>query len=134
LSGTIVITCVSDEKDFTKSVHDYLSAELVKQVQLKTKDRGVTLLPIRLLVDSNEIHVDTTNRAEIGMIKSILKSYLNSNPSRLKDYKVIEFGDALTIGRQLPLLQMEMQTCEICGFFTPYAEEIQTHRMTHFGI
>lgn len=70
----------------------------------------------------------------MGMIKWILESYLKSNASKFKDYKVIEFGDAFTIGRLLPLLQMEMQTCEICGFFTPYAEEIQTHRMTHFGI
>ena len=134
MSGTVIITCVSDEEDFTKRVHDYLSEELEKQAQLKVKDRGVTFPPIRLVADSNEIHVDTTSRADMGTIKRILESYLKTNTSRFKDYKVIEFGDAFTIGRLLPLLRMEMQTCEICGFFTPYAEEIQTHRMTHFGI
>ncbi|MGI0035991.1 MAG: hypothetical protein ACRD98_08990, partial [Nitrososphaera sp.] len=62
------------------------------------------------------------------MIKWILESFLKSNPSRFKEYRVIELGNTFTIGRILHPSQMEMSTCEICGFFTPYSEELQTHR------
>jgi hypothetical protein len=135
LDGTIIIVCVSDEENFSKGVHDYLYAELERQTRFEeSKDLEVAPERIRLDTETNEIHVDGAVRAPTGMIKWILESYLKSNPSSFKDYGVIEFGDTFTIGRILHPSKMEMLTCEICGFFTPYSAELYTHRMTHFGI
>jgi hypothetical protein len=131
----IIITCVSNEEDFAKGIYDYLYAELEKQTRLKEgKDLEVTRDSIRLVPDNNEIRVDSNTHVPSGMIRWILESYLKSDASRFKDYGVIEFGDTFTIGRILHPSQMEMLTCEICGFFTPYSAELYTHRMTHFGI
>ena len=133
--GGTIITCVSDNEDFVRNVHYYLYAELEKQKQFeRSKTLKVTSENITLVADDNEIHVNAAAGVPKGMIKWILESYLTSNPSKFKDYAVIEFGGTLTIGRILHPSQMEMLTCEICGFFTPYVEELQTHRMTHFGI
>jgi hypothetical protein len=134
LSGT-VITCVSNEEEFAKEVYEYLYAELEKQKQFEGgKNFLITSELVRLVAGNNEIHVDANALVPKDMIKWILESCLKSNPSRFKDYGVIEFGDTFTIGRILHPSQMEMLTCEICGFFTPYPEELYTHRMTHFGI
>lgn len=130
-----IITCVSNEEGFAKNVYDHLYAELERQKQFD-KSRNIAVTPdlIKLLQDSNEIQIDGNVNASKGLIKWILESYLKTNPVKFKDYGVIEFGDTFTIGKILHPSQMEMLTCEICGFFTPYAEELHTHRMTHFGI
>lgn len=129
------ITCVSDEEGFTHEVYRYLFQQLEKQRHFEEgKDIFVTPELVRLDADNNQIHVDATSHAPMGMIKWILESFLKSDPSKFKDYGVIEFGDTITIGRILHPSQMEMITCEICGFFTPYSAELHTHRMTHFGI
>lgn len=134
MAGT-VITCVSDEEDFAKQVYEYLYPELEKKMQFENgKNLRLTSETIRFQPDNNEIHIDESSLVPKGTIKWILESYLKSNPSKFKNYDVIEFGDTFTIGRILHPSQMEMFTCEICGFFTPYNEELQTHRMTHFGI
>jgi hypothetical protein len=134
VSGTI-ITCVSDELAFANNVYEHLYEQLERQKQFEeTKDILVTRELVRLDADNNQIHVDATSHVPKGMIKQILESYLKLDPSKFKDYGVIEFGDTFTIGRILHPSQMEMLTCEICGFFTPYSAELYTHRMTHFGI
>lgn len=131
----IIITCVSNEEAFASDVYESLYQQLEKQKQFE-ESKGIIVTPelVRFDAENNDIHVDTTSHVPKGMIKWILESYLKSNPSRFKDYGVIEFGDTFTIGRILHPSQMEMFACEICGFFTPYGEELQTHRMTHFGI
>ncbi len=132
MAGTI-ITCVSDEKDFARDVHEYLYKELEKHKQQEGKNILVTPELVTLASD-NEIQVDAGALVPNKMVKWILESYLKSNPSKFKGYEVIEFGDAFTVGKILPPSQMEMMTCEICGFFTPYSEELYTHRTTHFGV
>lgn len=129
----IVITCVSDNDEFANEVYDYLIAELEKYAQSK-EGSHMQISKDLITLAENEIHVSDQTRAPNEMIKWILQSLLKSDPSRFKDYDVVEIGDTFTIGRVLPPSQMEMLTCEICGFFTPYPEELQTHRMTHFGI
>lgn len=130
-----IITCISDDQTFVQDVYEHLNGQLEKQTNLEeSEDFFVTPELVSLDIDKNQIHVDARSRVLMGMIKRILGSYLRSNPSRFKDYDVIEFGDALNIGRISHPSQMEMLTCEICGFFTPYSEELHPHRMTHFGI
>jgi hypothetical protein len=131
----IIITCVSNEEGFAKAVYDHLCAELERQRQFKEgKNLRVTPESTKFAADNSEIHIDRDAHVPRAMIKWILESYLKTNPAKFKDYGVIEFGDAFTVGRILHPSQMEMLTCEICGFFTPYSAELYTHRMTHFGI
>lgn len=85
-------------------------------------------------LEGEEIVVDFRTGVPRGMVKWALESFLRENGEKFKDYRVVEFGDSVTIGRILPSSEMELHSCEICGFFTPYAEELQTHRMTHFGV
>jgi hypothetical protein len=129
----LVITCVSDLEGFAQEVYDHLYSALEKQRQFED---GRSLQVDRDLVTmtGNEIQVDGRTNAPAGMVKWVLESFLKENKDRFKDYTVIEFGDALTIGKVLPPSKMDLSTCEICGFFTPYSEELQTHRMTHFGL
>jgi hypothetical protein len=135
LSDAILITCVSDEQAFAHEVYQHLYEQLERQRQFEeSKDILVSHQHVRLDADNNQIHLDVASHVPKGMIKWILESYLKANPTKFKDYGVIEFGDTFTIGRILHPSQMEMLTCEICGFFTPYSTELYTHRMTHFGI
>lgn len=129
----LVITCVSELEGFAQEVYDHLYSALEKQRQFED---GRSLQVDRELVTmtGSEIQVDSRTNAPVGMVKWALESFLKENKDRFKDYAVIEFGDALTIGKVLPPSKMDLSTCEICGFFTPYAEELQTHIMTHFGL
>lgn len=129
----IVITCISEGDEFAKEVYDYLLAELEKHRQHK---QGSNLQVSRDLITlaGNEIHVSGKTSAPNEMIKWILQSLLKSDIQRFKDHDVIEIGDTFTIGKILHPSETEMLTCEICGFFTLYAEELHTHRITHFGI
>jgi hypothetical protein len=130
-----IISCVPDEETFTADVYAHLYEQLEKHSHFEeSKHILVTPELVRLDADNSQIYVDATSHVPRSMIKWILESYLKSNPSKLKDYGVIEFGDTFTIGKILHPSQMEMLTCEICGFFTPYSAELYTHRMTHFGI
>ena len=131
----IIIACVSDEAAFPSGVYNYLLSELAKQNHLE-EGRLIRVNPELITLDpiENEIHIDSSTNIPRGMVKWILQSFLDEDATKFKDYGVVEFGGAFMIGRILDPSKMEMYTCEICGFFTPYSEEIQTHRMTHFGI
>ena len=129
----LVITCISDREGFAGQVYDHLYSLLEKQ---KAFEDGRNLRIDKESVslnEQNEIQVDGIANVPRGLVKWALESFLRENKEKFKDYAVIEFGDAFTIGKVLPQSEMDMVTCEICGFFTPYVEELQTHRMTHFG-
>jgi hypothetical protein len=129
------ITCVSDNDGFAREVYDYLYLKLEKQKEFSdSKDIQVSKEMITLLDDSKEIRINHNTLIPMGMIKWILRSFLESDPARFKDHDVIELGDSFTIGSILDPSKMEMFTCEICGFFYPHEEELYTHRTTHFGI
>lgn len=129
----LVVTCISDYEGFASQVYDHLLAMLQRQ---QAFDEGKHLRVDRQLVRlaENEILVNRETNVPIKMVKWALESFLESNRDKFKDYGVIEFGDALTIGRVLHPSKMDMRTCEICGFFTPHEGEVETHRMTHFGL
>ena len=132
LTPELFITCISDDERFASEVYEYLFSTLEKQRQFEEgKDIRVDKHLVALL--DNEIKLDSSAMVPKGMVKWALESFLQDK-EKFKDYGVIEFGDGFTIGKILPASKMEMLTCEICGFFTPYAAELTTHRMTHFGI
>lgn len=129
----LLVTCISDNEEFAPEVYEYLILGLERQRMFK---EGGGLRPDRQLItlQGNEIRVDSKSMVPKEMVKWILQNFLRENKDKFNDYDVIEFGDVLTIGRILHPSEMEMATCEICGFFTPYEAELQTHRMTHFGV
>ena len=130
-----VITCVSNDDSFATEVYDYLFSKLEKQKQFEDgKNLQITKKLIRFLAEDNAIHIDNGTLVPMGMIKWVLDSFLKSDTVRFKDHDVIEFGDTFTIGKILDPTKKELFSCEICGFFTPYSEELHTHRMTHYGL
>lgn len=133
LVSELVIACISDAEGFATEVYNYLYATLQKQQDL---DEGDGLRIDRQLVRlaDSEILIDNSTGIPRKMVKWALESFLKQDPHRFKGYDVIEFGDTITIGRILHPSKMGMLTCEICGYFTPHEGEVQTHRMTHFGI
>lgn len=135
VAGRLIITCVSDDGgQFAREVYDYLCSELEKQSVKAVAAPDVITLHIESEEGGNQIRIDRFAGISQEMVKSILKSFLKSDPARFKGYDVIELGETFTIGRVLPPSEKEMLTCEICGFFTPYSAELYTHRMTHFGV
>jgi hypothetical protein len=128
----VIITCIGGE-GFAKEVYDYLYAGLEGQTKLEGGRRMVVNSEL-VLLEGDEIRVDSRSLVPKGMIKWALESLLKSDPACFKDYRVIEFGDTFTIGLMLHPSRIEgMHSCELCGYFTPYAEELYTHRMTHYG-
>ena len=129
-----VIACVSDDDGFAEQVYTYLLPALQSDQLNKGNNIRIGAESVRLNPAENEIVIDGAARVPNDLIRKVLRSFLKQDPAKYKEYDVIEFGGGFTIGRVLPPSEMEMHTCEICGFFSPYSEEIQTHRMTHFGI
>lgn len=128
----LVITCISDDEGFPTRVYEHLISVLEKQRDF-AEGRDVLVDRHLVRLTGNEILVDSSTKVPKEMAKWALESFLKQNGKELKDYQVIEFGDALTIARVLHPSKMDMFTCEICGFFTPHEGEVETHRMTHFA-
>jgi len=128
----IIITCVSENEEFAQEVFRYLYDEFAKENQNKHGSK-LRLSPDSLTIVGDEIHVRPSLISK-SEIKRILESLLHSDPKRFKDYAVIELADTFTIGKKLASdSEQTMAVCEICGYFTPYEEEIYTHRMTHLA-
>ena len=133
LVSELVIACISDDEGFATEVYNYLYATLQKQQDFDEGD-GLRIDTQLVRLAENEILIDNSTGIPRKMVKWALESFLKQDPQRFKGYDVIEFGDTITIGKILPPSKMGMLTCEICGYFTPHEGEVETHRMTHFGI
>lgn len=129
----LVITCVSDVEGFARQVYDYLYPLLERQ-QKANEGRDLKINRELVSLAEDEILLDSRSMVPNGMVKWALESFLRENRERFGDYRVIELGDSFTIGKVMEPSRMELVSCEICGYFTPFPEELQTHRMTHFGV
>ena len=110
--GKIIVSCAGDS-DLAKHLYGYLYSKM----------KGVELV-------EDEIEID--GKAAKKVVAELLNSFVKSNDG-LKDYSVIEFGNTFTVGIAIRPEKVGMHTCELCGYFTPYQEELYTHRMTHLG-
>jgi hypothetical protein len=110
--GKIIVSCAGDS-DLAKDVYDYLYSKM----------KGVELV-------EDEIEID--GKIAKKAVADLLNSFVKSNDG-LKNYSVIEFGNTFTVGIAIRPEKVGMHTCELCGYFTPYQEELYTHRMTHLG-
>ena len=123
----LIITCVSTDESFPKVVFNHLLEELQTQMGTKRGHR-LEITPQTATLKANEIQLRESSHVPKGLAKKVLESFLKSDPSAYKDYSVIEFGDTFTLG---PVLPIDTLSCEFCGYFTQYPEDLYTHRMTH---
>jgi len=134
IHNEVVITCVSDNEHFASEVLRYLFDDLTNHNQNEPDD-VFEIDSNTFVIHGDEIHVSKSGSVPKQVIKIILESLLDSNHAKYHDYRVIEFGDTITIGKVLPAhSEHYMQVCEICGYFTPYEEELPTHRLTHLRV
>lgn len=130
----ILITCISSEEGFVKDVYNYLYVELEKQANFEEgKNLQINTQLVRLVPDCNEIEIDERAQVPSGMVKWILENLLKSDPTRFKDYGVIQFEDTFTISKLVPATEMGIYSCELCSYSTLYQEELYRHRILHAG-
>jgi hypothetical protein len=106
--GKIVVSCAGDS-ELAKQVYDYLHPQVPN-----------------LTIIEDEIEVSGASKKQVN---DLLGSFIKSK--NLQDYSVIEFGDVLTLGIEVSPAKVGMVTCEYCGWFTPYLEEMHTHKLMH---
>jgi hypothetical protein len=126
----VVIACISEDGSFVKTVFDYLFEKLRDHGNTDSK-RWLDITSENVRLECNEILVSGRSNAPKALIKRVLESLLKSDPEKYKDYQVIEFGDSFTVG---PVLPIDALTCEFCGYFTLFSEDLNTHRMTHLAV
>lgn len=131
-SGDIIVTCVSEGNEFAQEVLRYLTAALTDEKVFGGS--GFRMTPDMFSLQEQEIQISADSGVPKDAVKYVLERFLKSDQERFKGFTLIEFGDTFTVGRQLGVdASVGLETCEICGYFTPYAEELYTHRMTHLG-
>lgn len=106
-----MVSCARDP-ELAKRIYDHLQTSLES-----------------LTLEEDQIEIATASKRSVA---NLLDAFVRSNPD-LKDYSVLEFGDTFTVGVMMTPDKVGMHSCELCGYFTPYAEELYTHRMTHIG-
>jgi hypothetical protein len=130
----IVVKCVSNEDSFANEVFDYLYSELEKQANLEqAKNLLISTRLVRLVPDASEIEIDGKARVPSRMIKWMLERLLKLDPSRFKDYGVIQFGDTFIVSKIVQATEMGIYSCELCSYSTLYEEELYRHRILHAG-
>jgi hypothetical protein len=113
-----IISCAGDNA-LAKDVYDRIRSSI-----------GNT----HISLDEDEIGIDHKSRIRKEEIKQILDSFIKSNPERLKNYQVVESGDILVVGIVVEPSKMDgLFTCEFCGYFTPYPEDLFVHKRMHAG-
>jgi hypothetical protein len=114
----IVISCAGDSA-LARDIYDYARSSVND-----TK---------YILLDEDEIGIDRSLISR-ETIKQILESFVKSNPERLKDYQVVESGDTFVVAIVVePSKMVGLLACEMCGYFTPYPEEMFVHKRMHAG-
>ncbi len=115
--GLLIINCAGDTQ-LAHSIYTYISDRI---------DNCHTFVSIK----EDEIEID---RAELKLtdeeVKMLLDSFLQSNPE-LEGYKVIKFENIYTVGIPPENAKLELLTCEMCGYTTPFYEELYAHRWAH---
>jgi hypothetical protein len=116
----IVISCAGDSA-LAKDIYDYA----------RSSANGKTEY---IILDEDEIGIDQKSQIPKETIKQILESFVKSNPERLKDYQVVESGDTFVVAIVVePSKMVGLLACEMCGYFTPYPEEMFVHKRMHAG-
>jgi hypothetical protein len=115
----IVISCAGDSA-LARDIYDYA----------RSRVNGTEYISL----DEDEIGIDCKSQIPRETVKQILESFVESNPERLKDYQVVESGDTFVVAIVVEASKMVgLLACEMCGYFTPYPEEMFVHKRMHAG-
>ncbi|MGI0047912.1 MAG: hypothetical protein ACREAW_00070 [Nitrososphaera sp.] len=115
----IVISCAGDSA-LARDIYDYA----------RSRVNGTEYISL----DEDEIGIDRKSQLPRETVKKILESFVKSNPKRLKDYQIVESGDTFVVAIVVePSKMVGLITCEMCGYFTPYPEEMLVHKRMHAG-
>lgn len=118
---TITVSCAGDSQ-LAAEIYNHLCSKVGKA------DTGY----ISLVED--EIGIDRRSTLTKDAVRQILDSFVRSNPERLKNHQVIESGDIFVVGIVAEPSKVDaLLTCEFCGYFTPYQEDLFIHKRMHAG-
>jgi len=116
-SMSIIINCAGDT-----SLAERIYEHILSKTRLNTEF-------VSIREDEIEIDDKRSNLTNNDM-KNLLEEYLRLN-AELKDYSATQFGNLFTVGIVSPDLKNELLTCEMCGYTTPFFEELFAHRRAH---
>lgn len=122
----IVVSCAGDSA-LARDVYDYTCSNV------RGLDNGQASANIEYIsLDEDEITIDHKSLIPKKTVRQILDSFIKLNSERLKSYQIVESGDIFIVGIVIEPSKMDgLLTCEFCGYFTPYAEDLFAHRRMH---
>jgi hypothetical protein len=122
------ISCAHDN-DLAKQIYAYTSSEAnFKQIVVQN-----SLSAEHLSLVEDEITVQEDSLVTLKDARVILELYIKANRDRMKDYHIIESVGILIVSKiMMPTDVVDgMLTCDFCGYFTPYWEDLSNHKIMH---
>jgi hypothetical protein len=110
---SVIINCAGDGD---------LARDLYNSLVSKLGAAGILLV-------EDEIEVDGSTKKEI---RNILDLYIGSD-EKLEKHSILEFDNTFTVGIFIEPHKVGMITCEFCAYYTPYEEEMRSHKFTHYA-
>ena len=122
------ISCAHDN-DLAKQIYEYISSEA--NIKRTVGQNHFSAEHLSLIEDEIAIHKDSLVTLKDARI--ILESFVEANGDRMKDYHIIESIDMLIVSKiMMPTNVVDgMLTCDYCGYFTPYWEDLFNHKIMH---
>lgn len=127
----ITISCAADT-ELAIEIYDYLSSKA--ESVLEAADAGKARVDSEFIsLTEDEIQIDQKSQLSKKAIRIVLESFIRSHSERMKGYEIVESGDVFIVAVVInPWRVNELLTCEFCGYFTPYEEDLFIHKKMHY--
>ena len=116
---SVVVNCAGDS-ELARKINDYLVSKIAHPNDA---------IYISLLEDEVEIVLEKL-RPSKDVIRTLLESFIKSNPELVDRYSITEFENIFVVGIQKSLDEMVVN-CEICGYIASSKEDLIVHKRTH---
>jgi hypothetical protein len=116
---SLVVNCAGDS-ELARQIHDYLVSKIAHPNDA---------IYISLLEDEVEIVPEKLGLSK-DIIRTLLNSFIKSNPELADRYSITEFENIFVVGIQKSLDEMVVN-CEICGYVASSEEDLIIHKRTH---
>jgi hypothetical protein len=116
---SLVVNCAGDS-ELARKIHDYLVSKIAHPNDA---------IYISLLEDEVEIVPEKLGLSK-DIIRTLLNSFIKSNPELADRYSITEFENIFVVGIQKSLDEMVVN-CEICGYVASSEEDLIIHKRTH---
>ena len=127
----ITLSCAADT-ELAKDICDYLCS---KAGSVSEEAEGGKAIVIGEFVSLTEDEIQSDQKSQLTKkaIRLVLESFIRSHSERMKGYEIVESGDVFIVAVVIkPLKLNELLTCEFCGYFTPYEEDLFIHKKMHY--